>query len=159
MNQTETKTKEYFKSIGISLTKISEGIRKTPDFKGKEILVEVKEILPQELEGLQGDTTYNAVKNSLKDAAEKFDQYDSKHNKKHIIIIFFSEENGYKDIEAVCIGRIHPLIYLRGGMTLSNHHQKHIDAIFWFEEKTDSKPKKVLFFDNITKKYFEKINL
>lgn len=88
MNLTETRTKEYFDSHRIFLTKIPEAGHKTPDFEGGEILVEVKQIVPEEKEGLNPDSTYNAIKNNLKDAARKFREYDPEHKKKHIVVIF-----------------------------------------------------------------------
>ena len=67
MNPTEISTQRYFKKSGFSLAKIPETSTKTPDFEGDNILVEVKKIDPEEKEGLHKDSTYNAVKNNLKD--------------------------------------------------------------------------------------------
>lgn len=156
MNKTEEKTKEYFESSGISLVRIPESTGKRPDFEAQEFLVEVKEIQPEEKEGLHPDSTYNAVKNNLKDAARKFYTYDSQHKKKHIVVVF-SEEIIKEDIYSVWTGEWSPdhrERIFKGGMVLSGDHRRHIDAVAWFRKKTDSKPKHVWLANENTKRFF-----
>lgn len=156
MLPTEEKTKNYFYSNGFPLKFITESSKKTPDFEGEEILVEVKKVSPQELEGEQPDTTYNAVKNNLKNAARKFREYDPGHSKRHIVVIFSSEIIS-EDIFSVWTGRFspkNPRRFLRGGMILSREHRKQIDAVAWFKSLQSSKPTHVWNADDIVKKYF-----
>ena len=154
MNVFEEKTKRYFDPNGFLIEKISVGETKTPDFKGDEILVEVKAVQPQELEGCHKDSTYNAIKNNLQNAARKFRDYDPEHCKRHFIVIFFDEENGYLDIKAVWEGKLTFSISLKSGMTISSQHKKYIDAIAWFNKKDDLRPKHILIGENDDKKYF-----
>ena len=156
MNPTEKKTRDYFASNDIILAKIPEHKGKTPDFEGDEILVEVKEVALYEAEGLQPDSTYNAVKNNLKNAARQFRDYDSKHSKKHIVVIF-SNEIIKDDIYSVWTGKFSPDIPKRifhGGMILSPEHKRHIDVIVWFKRISDSAPKYVWTTNLTIQKYF-----
>ena len=156
LNDTEKKTKEYFDSNGFELLKITEQQKKTPDFEGDEILVEVKEIKPFETGGLQRDSTYNAIKNNLQDSAKKFRDYDLGHHKTHIVIIF-SDDIVKDDIFSVWTGSFSPNIpdkIFRSGMLLSNEHKKHIDAVVWFKKLSDSAPKFVWAVNNSIKRFF-----
>lgn len=156
LNDTEKRTKEYFESNGFVLLKITERKSKTPDFEGNEILVEVKKVTPHKTECLQKDSTYNAIKNNLQDAAKKFRDYDLNHSKKHIVIIF-SEDILEIDIYSVWTGKFSPEIPDRifpSGMLLSSKHKKHIDAIFWFKKLSDPVPKHVWVTSNSIKHYF-----
>lgn len=159
MNPTETKTKEYFDSYEIFIEKIPESNNKTPDFEGQEILVEVKEVKPEEKEGLNPDSTYNAIKNNLKDAARKFREYDPEYKKKHIVVIF-SEDIIREDIYSVWTGNWspdEPAKIFKGGMLLSSDHKEHIDAIAWFKKASDRIPAFVWAMNNDIKKYFPSI--
>lgn len=150
LNGTENRAKEYFESNGFELSKITERKSKTPDFEGNEILVEVKKVTPHKTECLQKDSTYNAIKNNLQDAAKKFRDYDSKHLKKHIVIIF-SEDILKIDIYSVWTGKLSPEIPDRifpSGMLLSNDHKEHIDTIVWFKKLSDVIPKHVWVTSN-----------
>jgi len=156
MNTTELHTQNYFTSSGFALRKIPERDTKTPDFEGEDILVEVKQITPEEVEGLSNDSTYNAVKNNLRDAARKFRAYDSSHSKKHIVIVY-SDEIVRDDIYSVWTGEWSPEHkdrIFRGGMLLSSDHKQHIDAIAWFESQTDQRPKFVWITSEEFKGYF-----
>ena len=156
MNTTELHTQNYFTSSGFALTKIPERDTKTPDFEGEDILVEVKQITPEEVEGLSNDSTYNAVKNNLRDAARKFRAYDSSHSKKHIVIVY-SDEIVRDDIYSVWTGEWSPEHkdrIFRGGMLLSSDHKQHIDAIAWFESQSDQRPKFVWITSEELKGYF-----
>lgn len=160
MNFTEQSTKLYFEKSGYLLVKIPESKTKTPDFEGKDILVEVKQITPKEVEGLSNDSTYNAVKNNLQDAAKKFRAYDPKHSKKHIVVIY-SEEIVRNDIYSVWTGEWSPEHrdrIFKGGMLLSNDHKQHIDAIAWFRKTTDAAPTHVWATTNEITQYFPEIN-
>ncbi len=144
-DQFENKTKEYFFSKGIKLVKIVETNDKTPDFENHEVLVEVKNIKPQELEGLYPDSTYNNIKSNLKDAARKFRDHDSHHQRNHIVVIF-SKNILKDDIYSVWTGKVAPSIperIFRGGMILPDEHRKCIDEIIWFEKISDLSPKHV----------------
>lgn len=156
MNTTELHTQNYFTSSGFALTKIPERDTKTPDFEGEDILVEVKQITPEEVEGLSNDSTYNAVKNNLRDAARKFRAYDSSHSKRHIVIVY-SDEIVRDDIYSVWTGEWSPEHkdrIFRGGMLLSSDHKQHIDAIAWFESQSDQRPKFVWITGEELKGYF-----
>lgn len=161
MNIFEDTIKKYFGSVGISIDRIPEGKNKTPDFEGKEILVEVKAIRPQELEGVQKDSTYNAIKNNLQDAARKFREYDPKNKKNHIVVIF-SEDIIANDIFSVWTGEFAPDIPHRifpSGMLLSKNHRKYIDAIVWFKKLSDTAPKHIWATSNKIRKYFSKVKI
>lgn len=156
MNIFEKKTKEYFDSIGLTVDKIQESANKTPDFKGKEVLIEVKAIRPQELEDVQKDSTYNTIKNNLQDAARKFRDYDPVDKKDHIVIIF-SENIIAEDIYSVWTGEFSPDVPHRifpSGMVLSQKHKKHIDAVAWFIDHKSSHPKYIWSKKKSIKKYF-----
>lgn len=156
LNKTEKKTKEYFESSGFTLSKIVEQKSKTPDFEGNEVLVEVKEVTPLEIEGLQKDSTYNAIKNNLQDAARKFRDHDSEHLKKHIVVIF-SDNILKDDIYCVLTGSFSQNIPDRifpSGMLLSKNHKEHIDAVAWFEKLADLAPKFVWAMDNSIQHFF-----
>ena len=145
LNKTEKRTQEYFESNGFKLFKIPEQRKKTPDFESDEILVEVKEVSPLEIEGLQNDSTYNAIKNNLQDSARKFRDYDLKHLKKHIVVMF-SEDILKDDIYSVWTGSFspnNPQKILPSGMLLSIEHKKHIDGIVWFKKLSDLAPKHI----------------
>lgn len=160
MNPTEVSTQKYFEKSGFPLTRIPESNIKTPDFTGDNILVEVKKIDPEGKEGLSNDSTYNAVKNNLKDASRKFRAYDPHHLKQHIVTIF-SEEIIKDDIYTVWTGEWSPEHrdrIFKGGMLLSNKHKEHIDAIAWFEKDSDSKPQFVWAMSEDLKQYFPEIN-
>lgn len=160
LNKTEKKTKEYFESNGFTLSKIIEQKNKTPDFEGNGVLVEVKEVTPLEVEGLQKDSTYNAIKNNLQNAARKFKDYDSKHFKKHIVIIF-SDNILKDDIYSVWTGSFSPNIPDRifpSGMLLSNNHKEHIDAVAWFRKLSDLAPKHVWAISDSIKRFFPETN-
>ena len=160
MNSTEAKAKQYFERSGFPINKIPEADTKTPDFEGTSILVEVKQITPEEVEGLSNDSTYNAVKNNLKDASRKFRAYDPHHLKHHIVTIF-SEEIVKDDIYSVWTGewsREHRDRIFKGGMLLSNTHKGHIDAIAWFEKDSDNQPRFVWAMSEDLKQYFPEIN-
>ena len=153
---TEQKTKKYFKMRGFALERIPEGTKKTPDFGNGEFLVEVKQIAPLEEEGLHQDSTYNAIKNNLRDSARKFYSFDPEHKRKHIVIVF-SDEIIKEDIHSVWTGEWSPDIrkrIFRGGMVLSGEHRRHIDAIAWFRNISDSIPKHIWLVDDKTKVYF-----
>ncbi len=156
MNKTEEKTKEYFEASGISLVRIAETTGKTPDFEAQKFLVEVKEIQPEEKEGLHPDSTYNAVKNNLKDAANQFYSYDPQYKKKHIVVVF-SEEIIKENIYSIWTGELSPARregIFKGGMVLSRDHRRYIDAVVWFRRITDSKPKHIWLADENTKRFF-----
>lgn len=156
LNNTEKRTKEYFESNGFILSKITEQKSKTPDFEGNEILVEVKEVTPLEVEGLQKDSTYNAIKNNLQDSAKKFRDYDSKHFKKHVVIIF-SDDILKDDIYSVLTGSFSPNIPDRifpSGMLLSKNHKEHIDGVAWFRKLSDPAPKFVCAINNSIQHFF-----
>lgn len=160
MNATELHAQNYFTTSGFTLIKIPERDTKTPDFEGDNILVEVKLIAPEEVEGLRNDSTYNAVKNNLRDAARKFRAYDPSHIKKHIVVVY-SDEIVKEDIYSVWTGEWSPEHrdrIFKGGMLLSNNHKKHIDAIAWFEKDSDSKPRFVWAMNEDLKQYFPEIN-
>ena len=160
MNPTEAKTKKYFEKSGFHLIRIPESDTKTPDFTGDRILVEVKKIVPEERECLSNDSTYNAVKNNLKDASRKFRAYDPHHSKKHLVIIY-SEEIVKDDIYSVWTGewsREHRDRIFKGGMLLSSSHKEHIDAIAWFEKDSDNQPRFVWAMGEDLKQYFPEIN-
>lgn len=156
MNTTELHAQNYFTASGFALIKIPERDIKTPDFEGKNILVEVKQIAPEEVEGLSNDSTYNAVKNNLRDAARKFRAFDPGHSKKHIVVVY-SDEIVRDDIYSVWTGEWSPEHkdrIFKGGMLLSNDHKQHIDAIAWFESQSDKKPKFVWIASEELKDYF-----
>ena len=160
MNTTELHTQNYFTTSGFTLIKIPETDVKTPDFEGGGILVEVKKITPEEIEGLSNDSTYNAVKNNLRDAARKFRAYDPHHLKRHIVAIF-SEEIVKDDIYTVWTGEWSPEHrdrIFKGGMLLSNAHKEHIDAIAWFEKDFDNQPRFIWAMSEDLKQYFPEIN-
>jgi hypothetical protein len=157
LNNTEKKTKEYFESNGFKLVKITERQKKTPDFEGGEILVEVKEVRPLETSGLQKDSTYNAIKNNLQDSAKKFRDYDLRHLKTHIVVIF-SDNIIKDDIHSVWTGSFSqdiPDKIFRSGMLLSNEHKKHVDAIAWFKKLSDSAPKFVWITNDSIERFFK----
>jgi hypothetical protein len=159
MNATEISAQKYFKRSGFPLVKIPETNTKTPDFKGDAILVEVKQISPEEIEGISNDSTYNAIKNNLKDSSRKFRAYDSDHSKKHIVVVY-SEEIIKEDIYSVWTGEWSPTIrdrIFKGGMLLSGSHKQHIDAVAWFERASDSAPKYVWAINGDLKQYFPEI--
>ena len=156
MNATELKTKEYFETRRIPLTKISESAQMTPDFEGEEILVEVKEVKPEEKEGLHKDSTYNAIKNNLKNAAKKFSSYDVRHKKRHTVVIF-SDDIITDDIYSVWTGEWSPKNrerIFRGGMVLSRSHRAQIDAVVWFKKISDREPKHVWRVSEDVDKFF-----
>lgn len=156
MNPTETNTQKYFEQSGFPVAKIPETQTKTPDFEGTDVLVEVKQIIPKEVEGLSKDSTYNAVKNNLQDAARKFRSYDPKHNRKHIVVVY-SDEIVKDDIYSVWTGEWspeHPDRIFRGGMLLSANHKKHIDAVAWFKKETDESPQYVWATSENMRRYF-----
>lgn len=160
MNSTELHAQKYFERSGFRLIKIPETDTKTPDFEGDNILVEVKQIAPEEVEGLSNDSTYNAVKNNLRDAAKKFRAYDPGHSKKHIVVVY-SDGIVKDDIYSVWTGEWSPEHrdrIFKGGMLLSNNHKEHIDAIAWFEKDSDSKPRFVWAMSEDLKQYFPEIN-
>lgn len=160
MNTTETSTKKYFERFGFLVNKIPETNSKTPDFEGTTILVEVKQITPEEVEGLSNDSTYNTVKNNLKDASRKFRAYDPHHLKQHIVTIF-SEEIVKDDIYSVWTGEWSPEHrdrIFKGGMLLSKTHKEHIDAIAWFGKDSDNQPRFVWAMSEDLKQYFPEIN-
>jgi len=160
MNTTEDASQKYFMRSGFPISKILETESKTPDFEGVGILVEVKKIDPEEKEGLSNDSTYNAVKNNLKDASRKFRAYDPYHLKQHIVTIF-SEEIIQDDIYTVWTGEWSPEYrdrIFKGGVLLSNKHKEHIDAIAWFEKDSDSKPRFIWVMSEDLKQYFPEIN-
>lgn len=160
LNTTEIKTKKYFERSGFPINKIPETDSKTPDFEGTSILVEVKQITPEEVEGLSNDSTYNAVKNNLRDAARKFRAHDSDHSKKHIVVIY-SDEIVRDDIYSVWTGEWSPEHrnrIFRGGMLLSSDHKQHIDTIVWFKKETDKVPRHVWAVSDDLKQYFPEIN-
>lgn len=160
MNQTEMHTKKYFDHSGILLNKVSESGSKTPDFEGTEILVEVKQISSEEVEGLSNDSTYNALKNNLRDAARKFRAYDPNRDKKHIVVVY-ADEIVRDDIYSVWTGEWSPEHrdrIFKGGMLLSNDHKQHIDAIAWFRKTTDAAPTHVWATTNEIRQYFPEIN-
>lgn len=160
MNVTETNTKKYFERSGFPVSKIPETNAKTPDFEGVNILVEVKQIMPEEVEGLGNDSTYNAVKNNLRDAARKFRAYDPGHDKKHIVVVY-ADEIVRDDIYSVWTGEWSPEHrdrIFKGGMLLSNDHKQHIDAIAWFRKNTDAAPTHVWATTNEIRHYFPEIN-
>lgn len=160
MNLTEISTQQYFKRFGVVINKVPETNIKTPDFENSNILVEVKQITPEEIEEESNDSTYNAVKNNLKDAARKFRAYDPHHLKRHIVTIF-SQEIVKDDIYTVWTGEWSPEHrdrIFKGGMLLSNNHKEHIDAIAWFEKDSDSKPRFVWAMSEDLKQYFPEIN-
>jgi len=143
LNKTEKKTQEYFESCGYKIFKVPEQRKKTPDFENDEILVEVKEVSPLEVGGLQNDSTYNAIKNNLQNSANKFRDYDFKHFKKHFVIIF-SNDITKDDIFSVWTGSFspnNPQKILSSGMLLSNEHKQHIDGVVWFKKLSDLVPK------------------
>ncbi len=156
MNTTETSTKKYFDRVGFPLTRVPEGNVKTPDFEGDGILVEVKQIAPEEVEGLSNDSTYNAIKNNLRDAARKFRAYDLNHSKVHIVVVY-SDEIVRDDIYSVWTGEWSPdhrdRIF-RGGMLLSKDHKEHIDAVAWFRKEADKAPQHVWAVSNDLRQYF-----
>ena len=156
VNVFEDKVKDYFDSIGINLAKVPESSIKTPDFEGQELLVEVKSIEPQELEGVHNDSTYNAAKNNLQDASRKFRDYDSSHNKHHLVVVF-SADIIADDIFSVWTGSFTPSIpdkIFPSGMLLSEKHKKHIDAVVWFKSVSDSKPQHIWLASDSLKEYF-----
>lgn len=55
MNTTEIHAQKYFERSGFRLVKIPETNTKTPDFEGDDILVEVKQIVPEEVESLSNE--------------------------------------------------------------------------------------------------------
>lgn len=160
MNSTENSAKRYFGISGFPLSKIKETNSKTPDFEGEKILVEVKQVDPVEVEGLSSDSTYNAVKNNLRDAARKFRAYDPGHSKKHIVIVY-SDEIVRDDIYSVWTGEWSPEHrdkIFKGGMLLSGDHRQHIDAIVWFKNEADKAPRHVWAVSEDLKQYFPEIN-
>lgn len=160
INTTETSTKQYFERSGFPVNKIPEADTKTPDFEGVGILVEVKQITPDEVDGLSNDSTYNALKNNLRDAARKFRSYDPNHAKKHIVAVY-SDEIVRDDIYSVWTGEWSPEHrdrIFKGGMLLSNDHKQHIDAIVWFRKTTNEAPTYVWGTTNEIRQYFPEIN-
>lgn len=156
LNNTEKKTKEYFEQNGFKVLKITEQKKKTPDFEGDEILVEVKNVMPLQVDGLHNDSTYNAIKNNLQNSARKFRDYDQGHLKIHIVIIF-SEDIVENDIFSVWTGSFSPNIpnrIFRSGMLLSNEHKNHIDAVAWFKKLSDLAPKHVWALKDSVKRFF-----
>jgi hypothetical protein len=160
MNSTEENTQKYFEKSGFPINKIPETNSKTPDFEGVRILVEVKHISPEEVEGLSNDSTYNAIKNNLRDAARKFRTYDSDHSKKHIVVVY-SDEIVRDDIYSVWTGEWSPEHrdrIFKGGMLLSSDHKQYIDVIIWFKKETDKMPRHVWASSDDFKQYFPEIN-
>ena len=160
MNDTEALTQNYFRKSNLTLNRIPETNSKTPDFEGVGILVEVKQITPEEVEGLSNDSTYNAVKNNLRDAARKFRAYDPGHSKKHIVVVY-SDEIVRDDIYSVWTGEWSPEHrdrIFKGGMLLSGDHRQHIDAIVWFKNEADKAPRHVWAVSEDLKQYFPEIN-
>lgn len=156
MDKFEKKTEEYFASNRFLMSRVPEGNKKTPDFENENILVEVKSIKPQELEGLHKDSTYNAIKNNLRDAARKFRDYDPKHTRKHIVVVY-SSEIVKDDIYSVWTGEWSPEHrdrIFKGGMLLSDDHKKHIDGVAWFKKETDQSPKHVWVVSEDMRQYF-----
>lgn len=160
MNATEIHAQKYFERLGFRLLKIHETNTKTPDFEGGGILVEVKQITPEEVEGLSNDSTYNAIKNNLRDAARKFRDYDPDHDKWHIVVVY-TDEIVRDDVYSVWTGEWSPEHrdrIFKGGMLLSNDHKQHIDAIAWFRKVTDKTPAHVWVMSEDLKQYFPGIN-
>jgi len=160
MNLTEAKTQQYFERSGFLISKILETNSKTPDFEGVGILVEVKQVTPEEVEGLSNDSTYNALKNNLRDAARKFRAYDPSHAKKHIVVVY-SEEIVGDDIYSVWTGEWSPELkdrIFKGGMLLSGDHKQYVDAIAWFKKEADKAPRHVWAASNHLKQYFPETN-
>ena len=160
MNPTEEHTQTYFGKSNCPVIKIVEREIKTPDFEGDGILVEVKQLAPEEVNGLTSDSTYNALKNNLRDAARKFRSYDSAHTKKHIVVIY-SNEIVKDDIYSVWPGEWSPEHkdkIFKGGMLLSLDHKKHIDAIAWFKKTDDDAPSYVWATTSDLKQYFPETN-
>jgi len=160
MNITEDASQKYFERAGFAINKIPETDSKTPDFEGVSILVEVKQVTPEEVEGLSNDSTYNAVKNNLRDAARKFRAYDPGHSKKHIVVVY-SDEIVRDDIYSVWTGEWSPEHrdrIFKGGMLLSRDHKQYIDAIVWFKNEADKAPRYVWSVSKELKQYFPEIN-
>jgi len=156
MNSTEAKAKQYFERSGFPINKIPEADTKTPDFEGEGVLVEVKQITPDEVEGISNDSTYNALKNNLRDAARKFRTYDPNHAQKHIVVVY-SEEIVRDDIYSVWTGEWSPEHrdrIFKGGMLLSNSHKQYIDAIAWFKKTVDGAPTYVWAVTDDIRQYF-----
>lgn len=156
LNPTEISAKQYFEHNGILLSKVPETTSKTPDFEGEAILVEVKSVMPKEIEGLSIASTYNALKNNLQDSARKFRSYDSEHFKSHIVIVY-SEEITKDDIYSVWTGEWSPEHkdkIFASGMLLSKIHKKQIDAIAWFKKGADSYPRYVWATNEDLRRYF-----
>lgn len=156
MNSTEENTQKYFEKSGFPINKIPETDTKTPDFEGVGILVEVKQITPDELEGLSNDSTYNALKNNLRDAARKFRTYDPSHAKRHIVVVY-ADEIVRDDIYSVWTGEWSPEHQdriFKGGMLLSNNHKQYIDAIAWFKKTVDNAPTYVWAVADDVRQYF-----
>lgn len=160
MNATELHAQNYFTISGFTLIKIPERNTKTPDFEGDNILVEVKQITPEEVEGLSNDSTYNAVKNNLRDAARKLRAYDPSHIKKHIVVVY-SDEIVKDDIYSVWTGEWSPEHrdrIFKGGMLLSKDHKQQIDAVAWFKKESDNKPKFIWVTSKDLTLYFPEIS-
>jgi hypothetical protein len=160
LNKSESNTEEYFRHSGFPIIRVPECKTKTPDFEGDEILVEVKQIVPAENEGLHNDSTYNAVKNNLRDAARKFRAYDPNRIKKHIVAVY-SDEIMNDDLYSVWTGKWSPEHrdrIFKSGMLLSNNHKQYIDAIAWFRKVTDKNPAYVWAVSGDLKQYFPEIN-
>jgi len=160
MNQSEDNTYKYFFRTKHVINRVSETNMKTPDFEGENVLVEVKQISPDEVEGLSNDSTYNAIKNNLRDAARKFRAYDSSHSKRHIVVIY-SDEIVRNDIYSVWTGEWSPEHkdrIFKGGMLLSSNHKQHIDGIAWFKKTTDKAPAYVWAAIEDIRQYFSEIS-
>jgi len=160
MNQSEDNAYKYFFRTKHIINRVSETDMKTPDFEGEEILVEVKQVDPAEVEGLSNDSTYNALKNNLRDAARKFRAYDPNHAKKHIVVVY-SGEIVKDDIYSVWTGEWSPEHrdrIFKGGMLLSGDHKQHIDAIAWFKNETDKAPRHVWAVSEDLKQYFPEMS-
>lgn len=160
MNSTELNTHSYFRRSGFPIVRIPETKTKTPDFEGDEIIVEVKQVAPEKVEGLTNDSIYNALKNNLRDAARKFRTYDPDHTKTHIVAVY-SDEIVRDDIYSVWTGEWSPEHkdrIFKGGMLLSNDHKQYIDAIVWFKETADKAPAYVWATTNEIRQYFPEIN-
>jgi len=155
----EEKAKQYFDSLELPVEKIKESSSKTPDFEGERVLIEVKSISPQELEGLHKDSTYNAIKSNLQNAARKFRDYDPAGKKDHIVIVF-SENIIKEDIYSVWTGESSPNVphkIFPSGMLLSKEHKKYIDAVVWFKNHTNDKPGYIWSKKKSIKNYFSEI--
>lgn len=160
MNVSESNTFTYFLKSGYPLTKINKICVKTPDFEGTELLVEVKKVSPERIEGLSNDSTYNAIKNSLKRSSNQFESYDPGLKKWHIVVIY-SRDIISDDIYSVWTGewsQEYRIKCFKSGMVLSNSRKQYIDAIAWFKKESDPSPKFVWAVNEHLRRYFPEIS-